>query len=33
VLPATHVGIADLVGAAAVLVSRDALDQLTERAK
>jgi large subunit ribosomal protein L4 len=33
VLPATHVGVADLVGAAAVLVSRDALDQLTERAK
>jgi large subunit ribosomal protein L4 len=33
VLPANHVGIADLVGAAAVLVSRDALDQLTERAK
>ena len=33
VLPANHVGVADLVGAAAVLVSRDALDQLTERAK
>ena len=33
VLPANHVGVADLVGAAAVLFSRDALDQLTERAK
>ncbi len=33
VLPATHVGIADLVGAAAVLASREAIDQLTERAK
>jgi len=33
VLPANHVGVADLVGAAAVLASRDALDQLTERAK
>jgi large subunit ribosomal protein L4 len=33
VLPATHVGVADLVGAAAVLLSREALDQLTERAK
>ena len=33
VLPADHVGVADLVGAAAVLFSRDALDQLTERAK
>jgi large subunit ribosomal protein L4 len=32
VLPATAVGIADLVGAAAVLASRAALDQLTERA-
>jgi large subunit ribosomal protein L4 len=33
VLPATHVGIADLVGAAAVLASSEAIDQLTERAK
>ena len=33
VLPADHVGVADLVGAAAVLTSREALDQLTERAK
>jgi large subunit ribosomal protein L4 len=33
VLPSNHVGIADLVGAAAVLASRDAIDQLTERAK
>ena len=33
VLPATHVGVADLVGAAAVLASRTALDQLTERAR
>jgi large subunit ribosomal protein L4 len=32
VLPATAVGIADLVGATAVLASRAALDQLTERA-
>jgi large subunit ribosomal protein L4 len=33
VLPATAVGIADLVGAAVVLTSRGALDQLTERAQ
>jgi large subunit ribosomal protein L4 len=32
VLPATAVGVADLVGASAVLASRAALDQLTERA-
>jgi large subunit ribosomal protein L4 len=32
VLPATAVGIADLIGATAVLASRGALDQLTERA-
>jgi large subunit ribosomal protein L4 len=32
VLPATAVGIADLIGATAVLASRAALDQLTERA-
>jgi large subunit ribosomal protein L4 len=33
VLPAQSVGVADLVGASAVLASRAALDQLTERAK
>jgi large subunit ribosomal protein L4 len=32
VLPAASVGVADLVGASAVLASRAALDQLTERA-
>ena len=32
VLPATGVGVADLVGAASVLVTREALDQLTARA-
>jgi large subunit ribosomal protein L4 len=32
VLPAPAVGVADLVGASAVLASRAALDQLTERA-
>src|SRR5829696_2615636 len=32
VLPATGVGVADLVGAASVLVSREALDRLTARA-
>lgn len=32
VLPATAVGVADLIGATAVLASRAALDQLTERA-
>ena len=32
VLPATAVGVADIVGASAVLASRAALDQLTERA-
>ncbi len=33
VLPAQAVGVADLVGASAVLASRAALDQLTERAR
>ena len=33
VLPAAAVGVADLVGASAVLASRAALDQLTERAR
>src|ERR1700754_4741416 len=33
VLPATGVGIADLVGAARLLVTEEALDQLTARAK
>jgi large subunit ribosomal protein L4 len=33
VLPAPAVGVVDLVGASAVLTSRAALDQLTERAK
>lgn len=33
VLPAPAVGVADLVGASAVLASRTALDQLTERAR
>ena len=33
VLPATSVGIADLVGASRVLVTEDALSQLTARAK
>jgi len=33
VLPATGVGIADLVGAARVLMTEDALSQLTARAK
>src|SRR3954447_2425465 len=33
VLPATGVGVADLVGAARLLVSEEALDQLTARAK
>jgi large subunit ribosomal protein L4 len=33
VLPATGVGVADLVGASRVLFSREALDQLTARAK
>lgn len=32
VLPAPEIGVADLVGASAVLASRGALDQLTERA-
>ena len=32
VLPAAEIGVADLVGASAVLASRTALDQLTERA-
>jgi len=32
VLPATGVGVADLVGAASVLATREALDQLTARA-
>ena len=32
VLPATGVGVADLIGAASVLVTREALDQLTTRA-
>lgn len=33
VLPATMVGVADLIGAASVIVSREALDALTARAK
>ena len=33
VLPATGVGVADLVGAARVLMTEDALSQLTARAK
>ena len=33
VLPASGVGVADLVGAAGVLLTREALDQLTARAK
>jgi len=33
VLPSTGVGVADLVGAASVLVTQDALDELTARAK
>ncbi|HSD79227.1 MAG TPA: 50S ribosomal protein L4 [Solirubrobacteraceae bacterium] len=33
VLPADHVGVADLVGAASLLVTQEALDQLTARAK
>jgi large subunit ribosomal protein L4 len=33
VLPATNVGVADLVGAARLLVTEEALDQLTARAK
>src|SRR5262249_7660074 len=32
VLPAGDVGVADLVGAASLLISEDALDQLTRRA-
>ena len=32
VLPSTGVGVADLIGAASVLVTREALDQLTKRA-
>ena len=32
VLPSTGVGVADLIGAASVLVTREALDQLTTRA-
>jgi large subunit ribosomal protein L4 len=33
VLPADAVGVADLVGAASLLVTQDALDELTRRAK
>jgi large subunit ribosomal protein L4 len=33
VLPSSHCGVADLVGAASLLVSEDALDELTKRAK
>src|SRR5690349_23442385 len=33
VLPSEHVGVADLIGASALLVSQDALDELTARAK
>jgi large subunit ribosomal protein L4 len=33
VVPTTNVGVADLVGAANVLVSPTALDELTARAK
>jgi large subunit ribosomal protein L4 len=33
VIPTTNVGVADLVGAANVLVTQAALDELTARAK
>jgi len=33
VLPASDVGVADLVGAASLLFTEDALDELTRRAK
>jgi large subunit ribosomal protein L4 len=33
VLPATNAGVADVIGAASLLVTEDALDQLTKRAK
>jgi large subunit ribosomal protein L4 len=33
VLPSTHCGVADLIGAASLLISEDALDELTKRAK
>jgi len=33
VLPSTNTGVADLVGAASLLISEDALDELTKRAK
>ncbi len=33
VLPSTNVGIADLIGASALLISQEALDELTARAK
>jgi large subunit ribosomal protein L4 len=33
VLPSSNCGVADLVGAASVLISEDALDELTKRAK
>jgi large subunit ribosomal protein L4 len=33
VLPATNAGVADVIGAASLLITEDALDQLTKRAK
>jgi large subunit ribosomal protein L4 len=33
VLPSTNTGVADLIGAASLLISEDALDELTKRAK
>jgi hypothetical protein len=33
VLPSSNCGVADLVGAASLLISEDALDELTKRAK
>ena len=33
VLPSTNCGVADLIGAASLLISEDALDELTKRAK
>ena len=32
-LPSSNCGVADLVGAASLLISEDALDELTQRAK
>ena len=33
VLPSTNCGVPDLIGAASLLISEDALDELTKRAK